>query len=348
MGKSILTLFAVLLLRQSAYTQDRILDISGYIDAGAAWLGERTVSVGDTAFETRQSKFTYLTQRFNLLPSSEFGRVKIFANIEYNSGSGDEHKSGTFELFEAWSQYTFSDALKLRGGILTPPFGAFNATRDASPTFLGVLPPSVFDEGFEEIDFMPQFANVLIFGTTTVGSIDVEYALFTGNGIGTEGEMSIDGNNGKDYGARFAVTPSDDLTLGFSAWRSGVEDYESGISEVHTLFGTDVLFSSGDLEIRAEYIPGYDEINGVQFFKATGFVITSYTVEETVTPYVLFDYLRNDAHIKMSHIQNRISAGITYKPVWRTALKAQFIRDMYSRSGVDDISYFFVGVSILF
>lgn len=347
--RRVILLFAVIVvLKQVVHSQDRFFDISGYIDAGVGWLGERTVSVGDTALGFSKSKFTYLTQRFNLLPSSEFDRFKIFANIEYNRGSNEEHQSGYLDLFEAWMQYSFSDAVKLRGGILTPPFGAFNVTRDASPTYLGVLPPSVFDEGFEEVDFMPKYANVLLFGSSTLGSAHIEYSVFTGNGIGTEGETFVDGNNGKDYGARIAFMPSDYATLGFSAWRSGEEDYENGTSEVHTLFGVDFLFSAGDFEIRSEYIPGYDEINGVEFFKTTGFVITSYTIDEIITPYVMFDYLRHDAHIKMSHIQNRFSAGITYRPVWRTAVKAQFIRDSYVRPGVDDNSYFFVGVSILF
>jgi len=37
----------------NVYSQDRTFDISGYIDAGAAWLGNRTVSVGDTILTTK-------------------------------------------------------------------------------------------------------------------------------------------------------------------------------------------------------------------------------------------------------------------------------------------------------
>jgi len=282
------------------------------------------------------------------LPSSVFGRFKVFANIEFSNGYSTEHDIGDFQLYEAWAQYTLSDALKLRGGIITTPFGVFNQTRDASPTFLGVLPPSVFDEGYEAVDFMPQSSNFLLFGTTPVGSIHMEYAVFVGNGEGVEEETSIDLNDEKDFGARIGAALSDNITLGISAWKSGLEEYEDNKKEVHTLYGTDFLFSTGDLEIRSEYMPGFAEINGKKFFKATVFVIASYNINETVTPYVLYDYLRDDAHIKMSHIQNRFSFGVTYKPIWRTALKVQYLMDSYARPGVLDYSSCFMGVSILF
>ncbi|MDP1677606.1 MAG: hypothetical protein Q8L88_12170 [Bacteroidota bacterium] len=348
MRRVVLFLVIITVLMQNVQPQDRTFDISGYIDAGVAWLGERTVSIGDTALGTKESRFTFLTQRFNLLPSSEFGRFKVFANIEFSNGFSTEHETGNFQLFEAWTQYTFSDALKLRGGIITTPFGVFNQTRDASPTFLGVIPPSVFDEGFEEVDFMPQFSNFLLFGTTSFGSVQIEYAAFAGNGKGVEGETSIDINNEKDYGARFGIVLSDYIRLGVSAWKSGMEEYEDNKKEVHTLYGTDFLLSTGDLEIRSEYMPGFAEINGNKFFKATFFVITSYNIDETVTPYVMFDYLRDDAHIILSHIQNRFSFGITVKPIWRTALKVQYVLDSYTRPGVTDNSHIFMGVSILF
>jgi len=335
-------------LLQNIQSQDRTFDISGYIDAGLAWLGERTVSLSDTALTLKQSKLTFLTQRFNLLPSSEFGRFKVFANIEFSNGFSTEHKTGNFQLYEAWTQYIFSDALKLRGGIITTPFGVFNQTRDASPTFLGVLPPSVFDEGYEEVDFMPQFSNLLLFGLTSIGAVQMEYAVFMGNGKGVEGETSIDVNNEKDYGARFGIVLSDYMKLGISAFRSGMEEYENNKKEIHSLYGMDFLLSVDDFEIRSEIIPGFAEINGERFFKATFFVITSYNINETVTPYVMFDYLRDDAQIKMSHIQNRLSCGVSYKPIWRTALKVQYIKDSYVRPGVADNSSCFIGASILF
>jgi len=114
------------------------------------------------------------------------------------------------------------------------------------------------------------------------------------------------------------------------------------------LYGTDFLLSIGNFEIRSELMPGFAVINGNKFFKATFFVIASHTMNETITPYILFDYLRDDAHIKLSHIQKRYSIGITYKPIWRTALKVQYVMDTYARPGVNDNSNIFMGISILF
>lgn len=217
----------------------------------------------DMEFEHTDDASTFDQHRFvPFITGHVSERVTVSAEIEYEHG-GNAEKGGEISLEYAVMDFTLSEGLQFRGGVLLSPLGSFNLLHDsplndltARPTVARQLMPSTLSE-----------AGMGFFGTFYPGEESVlSYQAYLVNGFnegiisgpageeklrvrGGRGSQKVDNNEDKAIVARLGFSPALGTNLGLSI-HSG--KYDDAGERRLTIAALDGKWSHGPLELQAE------------------------------------------------------------------------------------------------
>ncbi len=136
--------------------------------------------------EYNGSNSTFTLQQLNLFLHKPFAqRYSAFIDFEAQASYSSEKNWGAFNLQEAWIDYTYSDQLGLKLGLLLPVFNNLNEIQNRLPLFPYLARPAVYEVLLSGIytfeDFRPEQAFAQLSGYAPVGRFRLEYALHLGN-----------------------------------------------------------------------------------------------------------------------------------------------------------------------
>ncbi len=376
----------------------------------AAW-GEKKIDVygySDFTFsywkQFGSTKFALSQNRTNILLSSQFfKRWDFFVNIEfkgsykltYSDGSKDrwpgeetfappfeaggevqgewqDDTSGRVELEEAWVRYALSEKFEIRLGSFHAPFGVFNTIQEASPTYITVRPPMIYDRDIREsipVSIIPDKTNIEVTGLFRGGKLAFRYHLYLGNGLGSHlREYSLD--SGFAVGGRVQLNYDENITLGFSTYfdeavydpgfierffdPENAEAIEGRIHEKRALYAVDIDWTLGPVNLNGEYIlnKNNNDLLG-KFDRKFYYINLNVAVLPKVRLYGQWDHYLDKSTEKqlrafMGNGLDKYIFGINYKPNWVTAIKAEVQRYNFSHSFMEPYTRFVAGLSVIF
>lgn len=217
----------------------------------------------DMEFEWTDEGSTFDQHRFvPFITGHVSERVTVSAEIEFEHG-GNPDKDGEVKLEYAIMDFTISEGLQFRGGVLLSPLGSFNLLHDsplndltARPVVSRQLIPSTLSE-----------SGMGFFGTTYPGEESVlSYQAYLVNGFnegilsgdvgqeklrvrGGRGSQKADNNDDKAIVARAGFSPTLGAGMGLSVHTGKYDD--AGKHRL-TIAALDAKWTSGPLEIKGE------------------------------------------------------------------------------------------------
>lgn len=311
--------------------------------------------------------------RTNILLASEFAKKwDFFLNLEFKgafklgnkstSWSGEEEAKveGSLELEEAWTGYTVSEKLKLKAGIFHAPFGSFNVIQDASPTYISVRPPLIYDDDFRSwnpVSIIPDKANLEISGRFPGKNLALEYHLYAGNGLGKGPENFSDGSD-ISFGGRLKLNYNENLGIGFSTYYDNARiesPFHQGVyNEKRRLFSVDADYTFWKFNVNAEYILNKNSNEDLGKFDRTFFYVNlNVEVVEKVRLYAEINNYKDkipdtSVEARLGHGINKAIFGINFKPNWVTAIKAEVQRYYFTKHFRNSNTVFIASLSVVF
>lgn len=250
---------------------------------------------------------------FNIIPAERF---RVAADLNWEHGTAVEDGYGNVGFEYVFAEYTVANALKLRAGKQFTHFGIYNEIHTAKPAFLFIKEPSStlrVDRAGAAVDLFPRWGSgVTLLGTVDVLPVGVDYVLQY-----TNGDHSYDNPYEKDYDKTKAVngrvraelyeSGSDFLRLGFSFYA------DDGDSLQLTTLGGQVEWRYDNLMVDGEYVMGdYKPVNKASVSRNGFYLLAGYTLFETVTPYVRFEYFEPNEDVTFD--LHRIGiVGVNYR-----------------------------------
>lgn len=300
---------------------------------------------------------SFMAHRFNILMKSDFVEdFTAFANIEFLHEFNSAEGIGSLVLEEGWFQYTYSDALKIKGGVFLTAFGAFNKIHDASPTYWSTRTPIFFDEMYN-IHFLPERGN-LEFSGKVMGKIN--YNIHFSNGEGVD-KLGMDLNSTRSVGSRIGISPFDGLILGFSGHADKAIE-ESETEEKHgngivmdgsqneidvKMLGVDFSYELSNFKTYGEFFQGSYQSGTDKNNKTGYFFVAGYTFGK-LTPFIEYDYFKNPDDFLYKNEFSRSTIGINYKFNWRVALKLEALNHSFKMGGIDSFRMYQTAISVLY
>ncbi|MDQ3809224.1 MAG: hypothetical protein M3336_02935, partial [Chloroflexota bacterium] len=277
------------------------------------------------------------------------------ANIEVEDGEAEGF--GEINIEFATLDYSLSEALNLRGGIILTPLGRFNLVHDSPVNDLtdrplvdqGIIPTTLSEAGFG------------LFGTIyPTGRSLVSYELYLVNGftdgVLTESSVRVrdgrglrgeDNNFAKSVVGRLAFSPFLGLELGASAhtgkYGSRGSDEDGGDTTVAgdgrlTIWALDATWQRGRFELLGEYghvnidLPDVLRDAGVADAQDGYYVQANYhfghgwippTASSVFTGVVRWDRV-DFSRGAPGDVLERLSLGLNWRPVEDAVLKSDF------------------------
>jgi hypothetical protein len=170
---------------------------------------------------------------------------------------------GGLYIERAWSEYQFSDLIKIQWGLFLNPFGIWNLDH-GSPTLISLMLPE-----FIASKMMPtRLLGVHVHGSAFFGSSEIGYALHVTNG---RTPLDFDLSEDKAVGARLYYALESDfgrLVLGTSGYWGTYLDQQRQytpmaksivslvdvVKYTEEVLGFDVALDVGDLRVRSELV----------------------------------------------------------------------------------------------
>ena len=229
----------------------RGVSVGGYLDHEFEW----TEGGGNTFDQHRFIPFIY---------GQVSDRVRVSAEIEFEHGGlikGDDVSDGEIKLEYAVMDFTFTEALNYRGGVILSPLGVFNLLHDSPlndlterPTVNTQIMPSTLSE-----------SGMGLFGTFFPSELSVaSYEVYVVNGFnedvinssgalrvrGGRGSQKSDNNENKALVGRVGLSPRLGVNFGASVHTGAYDD--AGDHNL-TIFGLDAKVTRGVWELQGEY-----------------------------------------------------------------------------------------------
>lgn len=162
----------------NAKAQD--LNIYGYFQST---FSAGTVEINGDKENNRSFGLPQLNFFFNKNLGSKFTG---FVNFEVTNSFATQRNWGDFSLEEAWMRYNHSSKLKVKVGTLIPTFANLNEIKNRTPLLPYITRPLIYEAPLSRIvptiaDFVPERANIQVYGALPVGSAFVDYAVYVGN-----------------------------------------------------------------------------------------------------------------------------------------------------------------------
>ena len=167
---------------------------------------------------------------FNILPTD---RLRVNADLRWEHGVATEDSRGNAAISHGFVEYTFLDALKLRGGKMLLPFGIYNEIHTAKPAiFMYKEPFAVYKT--EKLGgvrrFQPRSGSGLeALGAVNFGGVESDYTLLLTNGEtnGKKDPFEEDDNSNKSLTGRVRLRPLSWLMVGSSYYHDQLTEYDA-------------------------------------------------------------------------------------------------------------------------
>jgi hypothetical protein len=318
--------------------------------------------------------------RFVLFVGHRFDdRITLRSEVEVEDAkvAGGE-SGGEVALEQAYLDYRLGDRLTLRAGLFLLSIGIINEMHEP-PTFNGVSRP-----GFSEVVIPSTWREIGIGALGSVpGVAGLNYRAYIVNGLlaaGFDGATGIRGGRQEGRDASFANPALTGrlewsragLKLGASAYFGGTANGDSALGRGAfaapiTLVAADARYDVGAFAFRAEAanisVPDAGAINTVYgrgvgkriagWYAEAGYNLLSVLAPESVqrlTGFVRHERFDTQAAVPAGAVRDGTLArrlttvGLTYKPVWNVAFKADYqIRRDRAHAAEDEVLALGVG-----
>lgn len=147
--------------------------IFGYINGYWETVQDQPINQGGSnSLNKKTNNPSYDVPNVHLMVSSQAGPFKSFLNI---ASPGAE----SVQVNNAWVEGALiENYLKFRIGKLYRPFDLYNEILDATPTYIGIEPPELFDR---DHNMLTRTTNAMLSGSVEMGPGRLNYSLTTGN-----------------------------------------------------------------------------------------------------------------------------------------------------------------------
>lgn len=337
---------------------------------------------------------TMLELRLTLAPHGEeielgppvgtsYERIDTTAFEFSDPSSQSALRLGGLYIERAWSEYQFSDLIKVQWGLFLNPFGIWNLDH-GSPTLISLMLPE-----FVASQMMPtRLLGVHVHGSAFFGSAEIGYALHVTNG---RTPLNFDLSEDKALGGRVYYALENDfgrLVLGTSGYWGTYLDQQREytptsdsfislvdvVSYTEQVVGFDVALDLGDLRVRSElvlrwinYEDGLSQLALLQDgstgflpnrLEYAGYVMVAYRTPWYIEPYVEAETASKAAVVPrwagngISGESNSaslfLSAGFNIELTTHTLFKAQVVwdtaYDRHYKNKVNDCPILFIRV----
>ncbi|MCB9742232.1 MAG: hypothetical protein H6741_18735 [Alphaproteobacteria bacterium] len=228
-----------------------LFKLYGFIDTSFEKVAQTPAGVnanGNTTYQTNPHDFDVLN--FNIMAQGALSqRFRYFFNLAA-PGSGSPAEDSPISLRNAWVEANIAGPfLAVRMGKTYRRFGLYNEILDATPTFIGIEPPELFDKDHL---MLTRTTNFMLHGRATAGPLTFKYAAMTGNDERAPGAVPL----GLDANINVAGV----FTVGSSFYTTGGDAQSShGVGEGPPIGGVATWMSrdrymvyGGYLELNAE------------------------------------------------------------------------------------------------
>ncbi|MED5371249.1 MAG: hypothetical protein VX899_09560 [Myxococcota bacterium] len=233
--------------------------IYGFVDAYTEKVSQTPAGVddqGNTVWEENPYEFDVLN--FNVMGQSTLhGRYKVFFNLA-SPGSGGSTSDAPLSIRNAWVEAPLAGGyLAFRAGKMYRRFGLYNEILDATPTFIGIEPPEIFDKDHLMVT---RTTNLMVFGAVPVGATTLNWSVTTGNDERAAGAIPLGADANIDLGGVLklgssfyttggAATPS--RAVGEGSPRGGVANWMA--EDRYQVYGGYAQLNRGGLTVQTEY-----------------------------------------------------------------------------------------------
>ncbi len=323
------------------------------------------------AVERKGDAASFFLQQANVFFNKPFNdRANAFLNLEVTNNFSSEDNWGSFSLEEAWVKYQFSDALRVRGGLLIPTFNNFNTIKNRTPLLPYLFRPVVYEtlmSAFVDTgDYVPERAFVQVDGSAPVGPALVEYAAYLGNSdrsfTATNTDLGVSGLDSTGYlmvGGRIGFAHPR-LRAGVSATHDhenltlaqGPRTVSLGAAP-RVRLGADVAVMMAGFTLSGEYIRVTHDEDLPQINADKRFYYGSllYDATERLFGYVTYSFMGDELTPQASEGLDLYGVGAGFRPFAGVVLKAQYqtAREKENPFGFEmSDSRFLLGASVLF
>jgi hypothetical protein len=203
MFKRVLLNLIILAFSIPGFGATQTTEIYGYVDG--YWEDvEDSPQIGTT--EKIKNPHEFNVNNLNFIVQSQQEKFKSYLNL-----NGAD--AGAVDVSNAWVQGDLlpDDKLSVRLGKMYRPFGLYNEILDATPTYIGIEPPELFDGDHV---LLTRTTNFMLRGKMEVGSSNfLNYAVTTGNDERLGGEVPI--------GLDLNYTVASNVKVGVSYYTTG-------------------------------------------------------------------------------------------------------------------------------
>jgi len=308
------------------------VSIGGYLDHEFEWVRD-----GGNTFD--QHRFVpFITAQVS-------DRVRVSSEIEFEHGGlvkGSGDTDGEVKIEYAVLDFSMSEALNFRGGVILSPLGAFNVRHDtplndltARPVVTRQLIPSTLSE-----------SGMGFFGSFFPGEADrLDYEIYLVNGFdagiladdelrvrGGRGSQKKDNNENKAVVGRIGYSPDLGYEFGASV-HSGVYDSAGDLNL--TIAALDARVLLGDLDLQGEFAsvaadidrdlnPAAAESQRGAYFQAGWHLWRDAVLDGSVFTLVgRGDWVDFDSDLDGDHEQG-LTLGLNFRPTEETVFKLDY------------------------
>ncbi len=312
----------------------------------------------------------FLQQANGFLNKPLSDKANAFLNVELTNSFSSSENWGSFSLEEAWVKYQFSDAVRVRGGLLIPTFNNLNTIKNRTPLLPYLFRPAIYETLMSAFvdggDFIPERAFAQVDGKLPAGPALMEYAVYVGNsdrsftatnydfgvsGIDSTGYLMIGGRLGVSHPVvRAGVSATydrDNLTV-----LQGTRLASLGVAR-RTRLGADLSVSLVGFTLNGEYIQvlNDEDLPYLDADKRFYYGTLLYDLTERFFGYATYSYMDDQMAPQTREGIVLYGAGAGFRAFPGIVLKAQY---QSARSNENPVGFelkekrFLVGASVLF
>lgn len=233
--------------------------VYGYIDAHIEKVARTPASIdtnGNTVYEN--NPIEYDIPSLNVMVQGDIvSRYKYFLNLSA-LGAGSVTEDAATGVRNAWLEAPLAgDYLKVRIGKTYRRFGLYNEILDATPTFIGIEPPELFDNDHL---MLTRTTNLMVHGGVNIGESGIYYSVATGADERKGESFPIGVDLHYDYGTMlrigtsFYATGGDAVSsraVGDGSPTGGVQSWMA--SDEYMVLGGYAQLSEGGFLLQLEY-----------------------------------------------------------------------------------------------
>lgn len=215
---------------------------------------------GDTEYESNSHEFD-VPDLHVMIQANIANNYRAFLNLAAR-GAGDNTDDASLDVPNAWLEASIAgEHLMVRGGKFYRYFGLYNEILDATPTYIGIEPPELFDKDHL---MLTRTTNLMVHGNVQTGDLGMSYAVMTGNDERQADQLPIGADLRFDFGNAFKIGSSfytsngkavSSRAVGDGSPRGGVMPWMA--SDRYTVVGGFMEMTPGNFILQGAYWQSY-------------------------------------------------------------------------------------------